>query len=114
MDYSQNLTSVGLNTLTFAAPSTGPFVVSGKLTLPTISQDDLDTAGLTTDGTSQVVVTVAQNGSTKYTGLAGAEGFKVNLSCTAFDVITVTTASSAAIDQPINVVKATIGFSSGV
>jgi hypothetical protein len=113
MDYSKNLTSVGLNTLTFAAPAAGPFVLSGKISLPTISDDDVDSGGVT-DGTSQVVVTVTQNSSTMYTGLPGAEGFRVNLSCAANDTLAVSFTSSAAIDQPINAVKASIGFSSGV
>lgn len=109
MDFSQNLTSVGLRTITLSAPAQGPYVVKGKLSLPTITED-----GESLDGTSQVVVTVAQNSSTVYTGLPGAEGFKVNILCNPFDLITVTTSSSAAIDQPLNVVKASISLSSGV
>lgn len=109
MDFSQNQISTGLVTITTAAPAAGPYVISGKLTLPTISEEDRSDLG-----TSQVVVTVAQNGSTVYTGLAGAEGFKANLLCAAFDVLTVSMTSSAAIDQTPNIVKAAISLSSGV
>lgn len=109
MDFSQNLTSVGLRTITLSAPAQGPYVVKGKLSLPTIADD-----GESADDTSQVVVTVTQNGSTKYTGLPGAEGFKVNLLCNQYDLIAIITSSSAAIDQPLNVVKAAISLSSGV
>jgi hypothetical protein len=109
MAYNQNFTNVGLNSLSFGIPSTAaglPCFLDGKLTLPQLSED-----GAT--GQSQVVVTITQNGSNIYTGLPGAEGFHVNFLAAGGDAMVVTFSSSAAIDQPLNAVKASIGCSSG-
>lgn len=104
--YNKNLTNVGLNTLSFSLPEAGPASVKGKLTLPQLYDD-----GAT--GQSLVVVTVKQNGTTIYTGLPGAEGFYVNFLGALGDAMTVAFASSAAIDQDPNAVKASVGFTSG-
>ena len=104
--YNQNLTNVGINTLSYSLPEAGPANVRGKLTLPQLYDDG-------SQGQSAVVVTVKQNGTTIYTGLPGAEGFRVDFLGAAGDAMQVIFASAAAIDQDINVVKASVGFSSG-
>lgn len=104
--YNQNLTNVGLNTLTTSVPTAGPYSIKGKLTLPTYTDDG-------STGTSAVVTTVNQNGSPIYTGLAGAEGFYTTFLAAAGDTITVVFTSSATVDQAPNAVKATIGLTSG-
>jgi hypothetical protein len=104
-NYNQTFTNVGLNTLSFSIPTTAaglPCVCFGSLSLP----QGYDDGGL---GTSAVVVTVAQNASTIYTGLAGAEGFRVNFLAAGGDAMTVAFSSAAAIDQPLNAVKAVVG-----
>jgi hypothetical protein len=108
-NFYQNLTSVGLQTLTFTVPvaGTGPYFLMGKLTLPQ-GYDDSAT------GNSACVVTIAQNSTTIYTGLAGAEGFRVVFSGTLGDTLTVTTSSAAAVDLPLNAVKMTLQFGQGV
>ena len=98
--YSQNFTSVGLNTLSFSVPVAGIYTLKGQLTVPTLTDGG---------GASSVVVTVHQNSTLLYTGAAGATGFAVyGMSCAAGDTITVTTASSASPDAPLNAVRADI------
>lgn len=102
---NQNLSFAGLGTFTTILPIAGPYFFEGKLSLPTLT-----TAGVQ----SACVVTVNQNGSAKYTGTAGAEGFKVDLLCAANDTVTIVLSSAAAIDQLPNMVKATIAIGQGV
>jgi hypothetical protein len=104
--FNQNFTSTGLSTLTFSVPLAGIYPLKGKISLPTIVDGG---------GASSVVTTITQtplSGSptTVYTGPAGAEGFYCTLSCAVQDSIAVTFSSSAAADQPINVIKAVISF----
>lgn len=102
--FNQNIESTGLNTVSVTVPYAGAYSVSGKFTLPTI----VDGAGA-----SSLVVTVNQNGSPIYTGLAGAEGFYTNVSCAAFDIIAFVLSSSAAVDAVNNAVKAVYSISQG-
>lgn len=107
MAFNQNLTSVGLTTLTLTVPETDSLCfVEGNITLPTLT-DDGSTAP------SSVIVTVKQNGSTIYTGLAGAQGFRTTFSGTLADTITVAFTSALATDAALNAVKSTIQFGSG-
>jgi hypothetical protein len=107
MAFNQNLTSVGLTTLTLTVPETDSLCfVEGNITSPTLS-DDGGTAP------STVVVTVKQNGTTIYTGLSGAQGFRTTFSGTLGDTIQVIFASSTATDAVLNAVKSTIQFGSG-
>jgi len=92
----------GLGSFSDSVQTAGTYQVQGSLTLPGISKGDV--------ANSQVVTVVQQNGSTRYTGLAGAEGFNITLVCAAGDVIGIILSSSAAVDQGINVVKATIAI----
>ncbi len=60
--------------------------------------------------TSGISIIVAQNGSTKYTSTAftpsqSEQKFKVDLSCTAADVILITPSSSTATDNTLNGLK---------
>ena len=109
MSFNQNFTATGLSTLTASVPQAGPTFVKGKLSLPTLVGGG---------GASSCVVTVSQtplSGSPTvvYTGSAGAEGFFVNILCAAQDTVTVALSSSAAPDQPLNVIKAQIQIGSG-
>lgn len=104
--FYQNGTQAGLGTYSVTVLEAGTFVVSGSMSLPRIY--DGSTAA------SSCVVLVKQNGSTVYTGTAGADGFKAELLCAANDVISVVFQSAAAIDQPVNAIKCQISITSGV
>ena len=104
-NYYQNVNFNGLGTFSFNAPETSAFEIDGKISLPTIVGGN---------GPSSLVVTIKQNGTTMYTGLPGAEGFFVQISCTFNDLIQIIFSSSAAIDATLNAVKSTIAISEGV
>jgi hypothetical protein len=104
MSWNQNFTATGLSTLSTYAPAAGPAFVKGKVQVPTLVNGG---------GASSVVVTVNQNGSPIYTGVAGAEGFYTVMSCALNDVIAVVFSSSAAADQGLNVIKSEISIGSG-
>jgi len=96
----QSINGLGTFAL-FTAPSAGIYFVNGQLMLPSL------TAG---SGASQVVTLVKQNGSTIYTGIAGATGFQINqITCAAGDAITAVLSSSAAPDQVENAVRGVVG-----
>jgi len=103
-DISQNLEFNGLGTYTMITTVAGPYFVKGNVSLPTLVGGG---------GASSVVVTVNQNGSPKYVGLPGAEGFYTDLLCAANDVIAVVFSSAAAADQPLNVIKSSISIGFG-
>lgn len=92
----------GLGSFSQSVPMAGEYDVIGSLTLPGIGKGD--------SANSQVVAVVKQNGTTMYTGLAGAEGFQLVLNCAASDIILVQLSSAAAVDQGINVVKCTVAI----
>jgi hypothetical protein len=91
----------GLGTLTINISTAGNYTFSGKISLPTL--------GTGATANSQVVTTIKQNGTTRYTGTAGAEGFYLSpLTCAANDAITIIFSSSAAVDQQSNSIQATV------
>lgn len=101
--FSQNFTSTGLTTLTFSVPVAGVFPMDVKLTCPEISGG--------ASANSQVVTTIKQNGTTRYTSNAGDTGSHIILNCAAFDVITMQLSSSAAVDTAaFNLIKAIVAF----
>jgi hypothetical protein len=102
--FNQNIESTGLNTISTTVPYAGPYFVKGQFTLPTL----VDGAGA-----SSLVVTVNQNGSPVYSGLAGAEGFYKNLLCAAYDVIAIVLSSAASVDAVNNAVKAVYSIGQG-
>jgi hypothetical protein len=102
--FNQNIESTGLNTVSTTVPYAGSYFVKGKFTIPTL----VDGAGA-----SSLIVTINQNGSSVYTGPAGAEGFYTNLLCAAYDVIAIVLSSSAAVDAVNNAVKAVYSIGQG-
>jgi hypothetical protein len=105
MAFAENAVISGLNSYTVGIGSTAPHSFSGKLSLPSI-------VGGT--GPSSVVVSATQNGTTVYTGQAGANGFKFDLNCTAGDTIVLSLTSAASVDNVANAVKATVAITKGV
>lgn len=97
--YNQNLVFNGLGTLSLNVPLAGQYVFDGKISLPTLSSGA---------GQSSLVVTINQNGSPVYTGVAGAQGFRALIVCAANDLMAIVFSSSAAADLPLNVIKSTI------
>lgn len=101
---NQQITMVGISTFTLYANVAGTYSLRGNLSLPTANTESGDD--------SQCVVTVKKNGSTIYTGTAGATGFTVQppFVCALGDAIQILFTSAAAVDQPVNAIKATISF----
>lgn len=93
----------GIQTVSvFTAPSAGIYFIEGKLSLPQIS---------TSGSASAVIALVKKNGSTQYTGIAGASGFSIPaITLAANDAITVQLSSSAAIDLVTNNVSGQIVY----
>lgn len=103
-NFNQEFVFNGLGTLSTNAPLAGNYFLEGHTSLPTLSNGG---------GVSACLVTINQNGSPVYTGVAGAEGFRTTLSCAAADLIAVVFSSSAAADQGKNVIKSNISFGLG-
>lgn len=92
-----------LGTSTTTILTDGPYEMIGSLTLPNVGHGDTSN--------SQVVATLSRNGSTIYTGNAGATGFMVTgIQCVAGDTLGVQLSSGAAIDQPPNTIKCTLAI----
>lgn len=104
MSFNQNLVFNGLGTQSVTVVDAGPYFVEGKILLPTL------VGGA---GASSLVVTVNQNGSPKYVGNAGAEGFYTDLNCASGDVIAVVFSSSAAVDAVLNAIKSNVSIGQG-
>lgn len=105
-DIAKSITAVGLGTVAdVVVPDAGLYYVNGSISLPKIPE------GSTAN--SAVVALIKKNGSTQYTGLAGAQGFFAKISCSASDELTVVLSSAAAVDQDLQAVKTTttIGLS---
>lgn len=86
----------------FTALDAGIYFIEGKLSLPQIP-----TAG----AASAVIALVKKNGSTQYTGVAGASGFSIpSITLAAADAITVQLTSSAACDLVTNAVSGQVAF----
>ncbi len=103
MNY-QNFVFQGLGTLTYVVPEAGLYFVEGKSSIPTLTNGQ---------GVSALVATVNVNGSPSYTGVAGAQGFRCNVSCSALDIITVVWTSAAAPDLALNAIKSTVEIGLG-
>lgn len=102
--FNQNLTFCGLGTFSMSIPSTGPYFVEGKISIPTLTNGG---------GVSALVVTINQNGSPVYAGTAGAEGFYYDGAFTAADTLAIVFTSANAVDAGLNVIKAVISIGSG-
>jgi hypothetical protein len=108
--FNQNCVVNGLNSFSVTVPYAGPYIVKGKISLPGL----VDGQGVPGQASaSSLVVTINQNGSPKYTGPTGAEGFKTSLNCAANDVLQVALSSSNSNDSSLTV-KTTVEFSQGV
>lgn len=102
-DDNKKLVIAGLQSQSTSVTNAGNYTITARITLPTIEQ------GATAN--SQVVTTVTQNSSVIYTSLPGARGFQLlNVPCASSDTITVALTSAAAVDQGLNVVKATVAI----
>jgi hypothetical protein len=96
-NYQQTSSVNGLQTFTILnAPVAGIYFVNGQWSLPMP----------TGSGPSSIVCTIKQNGSTIYTGIAGATGAQINqIVCAAADVITAVFSSSVAVDEALNALQ---------
>lgn len=103
--FNQNLVFNGLGTLSLTVPVAGAYFIDGKISLPTMPKGD--------SAPSSCLVTINQNGSPIYTGIAGAEGFYKTVTCAASDVLAMVFSSSAAVDQPLNVIKSVVSIGLG-
>jgi len=103
--FNLNQSFAGLGTLNFVAPFASVFSFDGKISLPTIVNGG---------GASSCLMTVNKNSSPVYTGIAGAEGFKVDINCASGDSIDMVLSSGAAVDQGINAIKMVVAISTGV
>lgn len=102
--YYQNLVFQGLGTISVVVPNAGLYFVNSQTTLPTLSNGG---------GVSAVVTLVKLNGSTQYTGVAGATGAQTHVTCAAGDTLALTYSSAAAADQGYNAVRSTIAIGQG-
>lgn len=106
MAYNQNMVFQGIGTFTlFTAPSAGNYFIDGKVSVGRIASGD---------GASSFVVLIKKNGSTVYTGNAGAMGFYMDLALAANDAITMVTSSTAAVDAALNAVKINVAMGDGL
>lgn len=108
-NFSQNFAISGLETLTVVMPVAGLFQLSGKIKLPRLAASDASDPNFLSYP-SAVVVTIKQNGSTIFTGQAGADGFSIPLLTALKDSITVQLSSSAAEDAVLNAVSAVVSI----
>ncbi len=107
--YSQNFAISGLETLTIVMPVAGNFVLSGKIKLPRLSQDDPSDPDFL-DYPSAVVTTIKQNGSTIFTSKSGADGFSIPILAALSDSFTVALSSAALQDNVLNAVSAVVSL----
>ena len=121
-NFEKTLSINNLGDSTINIPTTDIYSFIGSLTLPNIVPSSVQGPGggagtgsnSGPEVPSQVVVTIKQNGSTKFTTQAGAMGFQYSgLACTAGDVITFTLSSSLAQDKQPNSVRLTLAISEG-
>lgn len=121
--FNETATYTGLRTSTVNIPEAGSYNFQGTLTLPTAHETGTQgpgggagtgTGSLPTTS-SQVIVTIKQNGSTIFTTNAGAKGFCLrSVQCAASDVMTFQTSSSAYQDKDqANLVSLTLATSEG-
>lgn len=108
-NYSQNFAISGLETLTVVAPVAGNFTLSGKVSLPRLSQSDPSDPNYL-NYPSAVVTTIKQNGSTIFTSSAGQDGFSIPILAALNDSFTIQLSSSALEDTVLNAVSAVISI----
>lgn len=108
-NYSQNFTISGLETLTVVMPVAGNFTLSGKISLPRLSQTDPTDPNYLAYP-SDVVATIKQNGSTIFTSTAGSDGFSIPILAALKDSFTVQLSSAAAEDNVLNAVSAVVSL----
>lgn len=112
-----------LGTATVIVPSTDMYLVKGTLNLPNVVPSSSQGPGAGT-GTgslsgpqisSQVVVTIRQNGTIVFTSSPGDRGFCLSsLNCSAGDTLTFQRSSSLSQDQQPNSVRLILAISEGV
>jgi len=121
-NFNQTVTATGIGTIiTINIPTTDIYSIVGTVQAPSLvtaaTQGPGGGAGTGTGGSqsnSQIVVTVKQNGTTKYTSAAGDRGFALPaLSCSAADVLTIVTSSSLAQDNQPQAIQVTVAVSEG-
>lgn len=112
-----------LGTVTVIVPSTDKYAIRGTLTLPNIVPPPTPGTGGgagtgSGDGkqiSSQVVVTIRQNGTIIFTSNPGDRGFSLlSVQCTAADSISIQRSSSLAQDQQPAAVKMTYSIEEGL
>jgi hypothetical protein len=122
MSFIQSTSVTNLATHTIVIPTTDIYSFQGTLSLPNVVPSVVagpgGGAGTGSGGgpqvSSQVVVTIKQNGSTIYTSNPGDRGFCLNaVSCVAADVITIIRSSSLAQDEQPNAIRMTLAISEG-
>lgn len=96
--FSALMGSSGLSELDVKVPNAGTYLVSVRLTVPSIK------------GLSQVVTVVKVNSTTKYTSNPGDRGLQIRVGCAANDTIKVITSSSTPIDNVLNAVRITVSI----
>ena len=109
MSYSQNFSISGLETLTIVLPVAGNFTLSGKISLPRLSQTDPTDPNYLTYP-SAVVATIKQNGTTIFTSTAGQDGFSIPILVASQDSFTVQLSSSEPQDEVLNAVSAQVSI----
>lgn len=121
-NFVSSQSSEGLHTLTVNIPEAGQYNFNAKFTLTrqdgSASQGPGGGAGTGSGAppaiSSQVVVTVNQNGSPIFTSQAGVSGFQLNaVQCAANDVMTFVTSSALAQDKQLNAVRMVLAVSEG-
>jgi hypothetical protein len=102
-DDNKKMVICGLQSQTTSVTNAGNYTITISATLPNLQQ------GATAD--SQCVTTVTHNATVIYTSPAGTTGAQLlNVPMASGDTITVGLSSSAAVDQGLNVVRATVAI----
>jgi hypothetical protein len=119
---NSTLSSQGLNTITFTAPTTDVYSFQGTIAPPKYSTSATSGpgggAGTGTGGgadvPSQILITINKNGTPVYTGTAGAQGFQLDgIALAAADVITIVPTSSLSQDNQPNAIRITLAITEG-
>lgn len=102
-DDNKRLVISGLQSQSTSVTNAGNYTITASITLPTIQEGN--------SADSQVVTTVTHNSTVIYTSPAGTTGFQIpNVPMASGDTITVALASSAPVDQGLNIVKTTVAI----
>lgn len=102
INYGQTYEFEGLGTFNMVVPNAGDYIVDAKIMAP------VPVGG----GVSSVLPVVKLNNTTKFTGIAGAQGAWVQIvGASAGDTIKLVLSSSNAADQGLNVIKSTVAIS---